>query len=1536
MNPSDQTSGAIPLPDVPYVGMRPFEEADRRIFFGRDRDATLLANKVFSARLTVLYGPSGIGKSSILRTLLVPNLEKEEARVICFDDWRADDPTATLKDRLVAEAKKLQIPEPEAGAPSLADLVRLLLSADDRTVVLILDQFEEFFTHGHILDPFRKDLGTLVRTPDLDVRVLLSLREEHLASLEPFRSEILNLFQSTYRLEPLDDNAIREAIEGPANLFEATYEPEFVARLIDDLRQQRPQTESGPRSPEDAAVDLPMLQLLCAELWKRGDKKTISLNLYQQLGGQKGILETYLKEVMPHRWREKDLAARLMEYLAPSDGYKMSFSASFLASRTDLPEARVQTELERLSAPEVRVLRSSKYGTGDVRYELWHDSFIRIIAPWRDGILRRAKLWRWSTGILAGLIFLTGVAFLVDWWNIQKNTERTMRDENLSAEQKFDHVAQYLLWSRSDFYPFDIISNRFYRSNRFDRLRDFLKNNVQKLPRWYGIEHSGIEYLTEPRGEWPLTIHYSSARQLDQRAFTQTWQKFAITSNRKNIPVPLKLRFVVEDTYPKELIRLTGPNIQDLEDKIPAYEEEYALISAMNLSKPGWEFLERYSEWKEVPQLKKNGPWWVVPRWSLPAWKVYLGDIAIDGSGIPAVLLAVKLREEYPDRLVNADAMDILLSGVAESNPQTVAEARTVRGDRFLQDFQEILKQRFRLTGLPILLNTLANYPEGSPAEIASKVIADLSSAQISLPSPQLRGPHPEGISRPQPLPQPQAVIKRLHQSYRAAAEWLPDKETEVRIYLGYNLMKAWTEADTAGKLDERLNKFQDTIMRRFGISISDPSWDWWIDADAFRIEILNQNEEDCLAQPIYVGKDDPLERLSAALESRIESYRIHFLTAETVNTALKTTQPALRSWLEARYSLTDLKLLLRALVNPSKEELDARQSAFAAGTLDQPNKVPPENSIRQPAWLLASLVFWSQVEDPRSFSAMADDLRRTQRARIDRKPISDQNPEIARLIATGVESLGQGRIGDAEAAFAGAIKSDKEAAITSFLVLYPQELRQSILRKFTDPRIDLRNLTATRAERIELEDLEKDFDEKTDVQTARRLRLCLLRISPYRQARHGLVTKIVDQHGNPEDWPAAEAAWFGTRLLTSFDPLTGDKSIPQTGLAFLQKALPQLSSEDALKAYGPVMAICLNPGPNQWCWDLLPALAEVRKDPDIKLGIAEALAGREVAADIQRALRLTNQAKQELPGQTLSKEKREQLADQLDFVRAYALLRLTQLGGGGDEAEAESILRRLVNSPTLRSQAYARLALLLRRQNRLEEATAILESGMKKSPEAHELYEEKLFTTLAAGDRDGVSQLALESLKKVKRDKNRITGDTQGFAFVAAWGLLVTQSDAGEWAAREVLPIDHPYVPYVEMMLFSRLMGKDKVEAREMMERRWGRVKPESWGARMRQGDETVWTEMLIGYYLGKVQRQQIFGDLEDEQRFAASDLSHIPRSRRGMLCEAYFYDALLAEAKGDKGRRRISLEKTLQTNYRDYPEYMMAQFLLKQKIDQ
>ena len=301
---------------------------------------------------------------------------------------------------------------------------------------------------------------------------------------------------------------------------------------------------------------------------------------------------------------------------------------------------------------------------------------------------------------------------------------------------------------------------------------------------------------------------------------------------------------------------------------------------------------------------------------------------------------------------------------------------------------------------------------------------------------------------------------------------------------------------------------------------------------NVFRIEVLNQGKDHPLGGQISVGQAEALDRLRSALIFRMEVNRIHFLSVEDVKQELKELKPGLQSWLRQHYSLTDLKLLLRAVLNPSQEELDHRKGALKAQAPEQAFQVPPELSICHPDWLLASLVFWSQVSDSKSVADMVNDLRKTQSARLMSNPASLENTDIVNTIQAGVKSLNQGNILLAEKAFDHAVKSDREAAIASFLVFYPQELRPpSLMRARTDlflgfltlyftfsrqewedwqkpmRRYNLGELPLSRAKRVELEALVagKDFDDKkSDVASTRRLRLCLLASYPeiYPQAR--------------------------------------------------------------------------------------------------------------------------------------------------------------------------------------------------------------------------------------------------------------------------------------------------------------------------------------------------------------------------------------------------------------------------------------------------
>jgi len=171
------------------------------------------------------------------------------------------------------------------------------------------------------------------------------------------------------------------------------------------------------------------------------------------------------------------------------------------------------------------------------------------------------------------------------------------------------------------------------------------------------------------------------------------------------------------------------------------------------------------------------------------------------------------------------------------------------------------------------------------------------------------------------------------------------------------------------------------------------------------------------------------------------------------------------------------------------------------------------------------------------------------------------------------------------------------------------------------------------------------------------------------------------------------------------------------------------------------------------------------------------------------------------------------------------------------------------------------------------------------------------------------------------------------GLLFVAALGQVLTRTGAWEETGRKFLATDHVNVPYIAMMLYARLAeGPQRDEARGVLEALWNRIDPGNWSKRLRAGHESAWREMLVGYYLNKVKRGDIFGPLEDDAKWANSDLHNVPLPRNALLCEAYFYEALIAEAEHNLARRNDRLQHVRSTKVRGYFEYRMAQFLLAQ----
>jgi hypothetical protein len=302
----------------PWLGLESFREDTRDYFFGRDFEIGELHLRLRSHPLLVVYGRSGLGKSSILNAGLIPRLRADDQRPLLVR-LRYDEPPFDPVGQLTAAvfgwgdqkgaamppakslawvrqlAGRLAVPLPE-DLPSRLWL-RLHARGEPLPIThLILDQFEEVFTlgarvagrsqavrdalaillHGAIPEPIsrliddRDDFLDAFDTDSVPVRVVLALRDDYVYALNRWRRHLPALGQNNFELGPLRGPAAFDAVYKPGELRRRTEPGRTLPPIIDvETAQRIVRFVAGTRPdvPLDAIEAVPpILSLLCREL----------------------------------------------------------------------------------------------------------------------------------------------------------------------------------------------------------------------------------------------------------------------------------------------------------------------------------------------------------------------------------------------------------------------------------------------------------------------------------------------------------------------------------------------------------------------------------------------------------------------------------------------------------------------------------------------------------------------------------------------------------------------------------------------------------------------------------------------------------------------------------------------------------------------------------------------------------------------------------------------------------------------------------------------------------------------------------------------------------------------------------------------------------------------------------------------------------------------------------------------------------------------------------------------------------------------
>ena len=440
-----------------YPGPRPFNDKgfDEYLFYGRDEEIDALSNRIQARRTLVLFGRSGLGKTSLLQAGIYPALRKLGYLPITI---RLNNPKISLLQTVEHAIEQAVIRDRvDAQISKSASLWHLFKQTDfwqdDQLLVplLVFDQFEEIFT---LQDPvFRAALtrelkelagdaipasvrearsrgeqpGFSLQPPDL--RILFSLREEYVGPLETFVTDIPTLLEHRYQLKPLNEEQAGLAITKPAG-YQDPDNPELFA--------------TGPFAYNDAALRLIMqqlsnrrgeiepfqLQLICqhAETRVIGYRKerdqpvTVDARL---LGGSKALEKVRgnfyrkaLKDVTG--WWQKRRARKLCEGLLNAADRRISIDEYTVERKLKVRKPTL------VSLEQSRLLRKdTRHGLDGFYYELSHDSVAEAVSG-----SRRTRRNIRRAAIIIILVAFGGYTFL----QYKELTYQTIENKNLANE----------------------------------------------------------------------------------------------------------------------------------------------------------------------------------------------------------------------------------------------------------------------------------------------------------------------------------------------------------------------------------------------------------------------------------------------------------------------------------------------------------------------------------------------------------------------------------------------------------------------------------------------------------------------------------------------------------------------------------------------------------------------------------------------------------------------------------------------------------------------------------------------------------------------------------------------------------------------------------------------------------------------------------------------------------------------------------------------------------------------------------------------
>jgi serine/threonine protein kinase len=351
----------------PYRGLVPFQADDRPLFFGRDRDADAILERLRASGFVLVAGSPGSGKSSICRAGVIPAVMA--GALGGPTSWRVAEvvpgrsPLTAVRD-VITTIRRYQTAA--LGRSITSDLRSV--PTPESGLILFLDQLEELVTMSQPAEAteLARTIGRVAAAPEPGLRILATVRTDLLGDLATFEGLREAIPRALYFLPALDHAGLRDAIVEPANHHGVRFDPPGVVEALIDAAGSPP--------------NLPLLQFTLTELWKSRDVTTgtITSTTLEAIGGMDGALARHADRVMAELMpAQRPIAREMLALLITKSGRLQRRTAAELGAAS--PECRAV--LDQLLSNNIIIVEEID---GELIHQLAHETLARQWATLRQ------------------------------------------------------------------------------------------------------------------------------------------------------------------------------------------------------------------------------------------------------------------------------------------------------------------------------------------------------------------------------------------------------------------------------------------------------------------------------------------------------------------------------------------------------------------------------------------------------------------------------------------------------------------------------------------------------------------------------------------------------------------------------------------------------------------------------------------------------------------------------------------------------------------------------------------------------------------------------------------------------------------------------------------------------------------------------------------------------------------------------------------------------------------------------------------------